>query len=192
MRAPGSTRIRIRFGSRQHNPAASHTMPVSHEAYLAAYGAVSTLADVQHLAQQGQLGLSYDALQCILAQKLLVLSKQSMGRHRQSAKQYVQRYQAGESLVELAAKGGLSPTQMARVVLEELLGARKGKDTGALLKEVHRLPDERLRFEVAAAVEQDSHNGPYVDTVKRCIGIEYECVLRQKLIAVSAPGRAAP
>ena len=101
---------------------------VTHEIFLTAYQELNTLADVRRLAESGTLGLSYDALQCILAQKLVVLSKRDMRHHRDAAHQYVQRFQAGESLIHIAESVGLSPTQLARVVLEVHLGAKKGKE----------------------------------------------------------------
>ena len=142
--------------------------------------------DVRRLAETSGLGLSYDALQCILSQKLLQLSKQHMHEHRRRAQQYVRRYQAGETLVEIAASVRISPTQLARLVLEEQ-GAKKGKEVGQLLKDVRRIEDARLRAQVAAAIEADRHNGPYVDSVKRLVGLEYEAILSQKLAARRFP-----
>ena len=163
-------------------------MAVPHASYVAAYEELHTLDDVQRLSEAGGLGLSYDALQCILSQKLLQLSKQHMHEHRRRAQQYVRRYQAtpGETLIEIAASVRISPTQLARLVLEEL-GAKKGREAGQLLKDVRRIEDARLRAQVAAAVEADRHNGPYVDSVKRLIGLEYEAILNQKLAARRFP-----
>ena len=67
---------------------------------------LDALEDVRRLAEAGDLGLSYDALTCILAQKLVTLSKLNMRGHRDSARQYVRRYQAGETLVALAVLRG--------------------------------------------------------------------------------------
>jgi CDAN1-interacting nuclease 1 len=209
---------------------------VAHRRYVQAYEQLNTVADARRLAEDGVIGLSYDTLQCILAQKLLARSKSGMRQHRDAARQYVERFQAGETLIAIAESVGLAPTQLARLVLEDYLGARKGKEAGALLKDPRGIAEERLREQVAMAVEFDPYNGPYVDRVracapapsrpgypftrdpssrqspltltlphcpraacsnhactalaaqvKRCIGLEYEYVLEQKLAAHDIP-----
>lgn len=162
-------------------------MAVPHSSFLAAYEAVHTLEDVRALAERGDLGLSYDALRSILSQKLVALSKSNMHMHRERALEYFKRFDAGETLIEIAESVGVSPTQMARLVLEEHLGAKKGKGVGQLLKDVGRIQNERLRAQVAVAVQEDPYNGPYVDKVRQMVGVEYECLLQQKLAARSIP-----
>lgn len=162
-------------------------MSVPHYIYVSAYEQLNTLEDVRTLAESSTLGLSYDALRSILAQKLLTASKRNMRAHRENAHKYLMRYQSGETLIEIAETVGVSPTQMARVVLEEHLGVKKGKEAGQLLKNVGKIDDERLRVQVAAAVELDPHNGPYSDKVRQMIGVEYEFILQQKLLARSIP-----
>lgn len=163
--------------------------PVSHEAYLAAYDSLSTLADVERLSREGG-GLSFEALLCILSQKMLQLTKTSIGRHRRPevAQQYVQRVLAGgQSLLSLAEEVALPPTMLARVVLEAHLGVKKGKVVGQLLKDPWLIADERMRREVASAVEEDPHYGPHIDTVKRVMGLEHEELLQQRLRAQGVP-----
>ncbi|KAL3916023.1 MAG: hypothetical protein SGPRY_006994 [Prymnesium sp.] len=160
-------------------------MAVAHSTYLAVYAELGSLEDARRLAESSEL--SYDALHSILSLKQLHLTKLNMRRHRENARGYVARYEAGESIIDLSTREGISPTIMARLVLEERLGVRRGKEAGQLLKHVEQIEEERLRAQVAAAVEADAFNGPYVDTVKRLVGIEYECVLQQKLMMSNVP-----
>ena len=162
-------------------------MAVSHEAYVAAHEALFSLADAEQLAADGRCGLSFEALQSILSQKQLALTKRTDPMHRAAAPRYVERYLQGESLVGIAAAAKVPPTKLARLVLEEHLGAARKKEVGQLLKNPRLLPDERLRREVAAAVEADPHYGPYTDTVKRLVGLEYEERLNQILRAQGVP-----
>ena len=55
---------------------------VAHRRYVQAYEQLNTVADARRLAEDGVIGLSYDTLQCILAQKLLARSKSGMRQHR--------------------------------------------------------------------------------------------------------------
>ena len=160
---------------------------VSHDAYLAAYAQLSTLTDVERLARDPACGLSFEALLCILAQKQLALTKRTDGQHRASAHRYVERWLRGETLCDVATAVGVPPTKMARFVLEEHLGEKKGRGVGQLLKNPHAIADERLRRDVAAAVEADTQYGPHVDTAKRLSGLEYEELLGQKLRALEVP-----
>jgi hypothetical protein len=162
-------------------------MPVRHDAYVAAYEALTTVNDVERLSRDHQSGLSFEALRCILAQKQLALTKRTDSHHRSAAASYAERYLRGESVVSLAESVAVPPTKMARLVLEEHLGASRGKEVGQLLKNPSLLKDERLRLEVAAAVESDHLSGPYADTTKRLLGLEYEHLLAQKLRAVGVP-----
>ena len=78
-------------------------------------------------------------------------------------------------------------SDVTRIVLEEHLGVKRGKEVGQLLKDASRIGDERLRAQVADAVELDRYYGPHVDTVKRFVGLEYECILQQKLVVRGVP-----
>jgi len=161
----------------------------SHEAYEAAYEAVSTLEDAARLAGEGGLGLSYDALVCILSQKTAALTKTTMGRHREAGPAYAERFQRGEALLDIARDVRLPPTMLARVVLEHSMGLKKGKEVGHLIKRPDDIPDPRMREEVAIAVRNDPHYGPSVDVVKRLTGLEYEGILTQALRGRGIPFR---
>ena len=162
-------------------------MAVSHSAYLAAYDQLGSLADAERLAQDPNCPLSFEALTSVLGQKQLVLTKRADGMHRAQAARYVERFLGGENLLSIACTESLPPTKLARFVLEEHLGASKGKEVGQLLKKPTLIADERLRHEVADAVDADPHYGPHVDTAKRLVGLEYEELLAQKLRALGVP-----
>jgi hypothetical protein len=162
-------------------------MAVSHARYLAAYEALSTVEDAERLSREPDAALSFDALLAILSQKQLALTKRTDAAHRAAAAGYVRRFLRGESLVGLARSVGAPPTKLARLVLEAHLGASRGREVGALLRNPSALADARLRAEVAAAVEADALAGPYADAARRLIGLEYEQLLEQKLRAIGVP-----
>jgi hypothetical protein len=166
---------------------------VSHEAYLAAHEEVNTMEDVERIVREGRSGFSFEALLSILSQKMLVTTKKNVGRLRkpETARQQLERVLRGGSLLQLAADASVPPTILARVVLEAHLGVRKGttkgRSVGKLLKSPADIEHPVLRREVEAAVENDPHAGPHVDTVRRLVGLEYEELLQQKLRAFGVP-----
>jgi hypothetical protein len=162
---------------------------VPHAAFVAANERLRTLADAELLAREGTLGLTYEALLCILSRRIETHVKATIGGHRkpEMVQQYVRRYLRGESLLEIAKSVSLPPTMLARVLLEGHLGVKRGRETGQLLRQPQLLEDERLQHEVAAAVEADPFCGPHVDTVRRIAGLEYEELLAQKLRALDVP-----
>ena len=113
----------------------------SHEAYTAACEAVSTLDDAARLAGEGGLGLSYDTLVCILSQKTVAQTKATISRHREAGPAYAQRFQRGETLLEIARDVKLPPTMLARVVLEHSMGLRKGKEVCKIHTSVGTCPE---------------------------------------------------
>lgn len=154
-----------------------------HKLFSAAssYDELLSLTDIEWYAQEA--GFSYEALLSILSQKMLTLTRISIRRHRRHnvAQKYADRVFGGESLRSLAAAVSLPPTMLARIVLESYCGVKKGRGAGQLLKEPWLIAEEWLRREIAAAVEEDPHHGPYVDTAKRLMGHEFEELLAQKL-----------
>ena len=166
------------------------TASVSHATYLAAYNALSSLADVERLAGDESLGLSYEALLSILARKIDGEVRSNISYHRRAdvAQQHLDRYLRGEALTTIASSISLPPTMLVRIILETHLGVKRGKETTQLLRNPRQLlPDERLCREVANAVESDPFCGPHVDAVKRLAGLEYEALLGQKLRALGVP-----
>ena len=164
-------------------------MAVPHSSYVAAASSLATVGDVDRLARDASLGLSYEALLAILARKVDHDVKRDIGHHRKPdvAAEHVRRYLRGESLLDLAASAALPPTMLARVVLESHLGLRKGREVGQLLRNPQLLSDERLRREVEVCLEADPFCGPHVDMARRLAGLEYEELLAQKLRAMSVP-----
>lgn len=171
-------------------------MAVPHSVCVAARDSLATVADAEHLAiAHRSEGLSYNALLSILARKVDAHVKATIGHHRRPevAREYVRRFEAGESLLTLATSVELPPTMLARVVLESRLGLRKGREVGQLLRQPQLIPGDsdgataRLRRDVALAVDGDPHCGPHIDTCRRLAGLEYEVLLAQKLRALGVP-----
>ena len=162
-------------------------MAVRHDACVVAEKQLRTLADAERLARDPELGLSFEVLLHFLSQKTVSHIKSTHGKHTQAAARYVERYLAGESLISLAESLSLPPTKLARIILENHLGAGRRGEASQVFKNPKLLSDLRLQQEVAAAVEADAYQGPHVDTCKRLIGLEYEDLLEQKLRAQGVP-----
>ena len=162
---------------------------VSHAKYQAAAAQLRTFGDVLRLAEDAAFDMPYEALLSICAKRVEAELKTCMGQHRKAdvADKYVQRYLRGETLTSIADSIALPPSMLCRVVLESHLNLAKGKEVNNLLKDPSQLTDERLRREVAHAVEADHFCGPYVDRVKHIAGVEYEELLAQKLRALGVP-----
>ena len=159
---------------------------VTHQQYVEAQQALHSLEDVRQLAASQRI-LSYDALLSIFSSKQQDLVKKTSRKHREAAGKYVQRYERGETMLQIAASIALPPSMLARVLLEDKLKLKQGKEVGAYIKDPTQLPDERLRREVRQAIEADVCYGPGVDTVRRLIGVEYEMRLEQRLRDLGVP-----
>ena len=162
-------------------------MAVPHAAVAAASSSLHTLSDVERLAGDASDGIPYEVFLSILAKKIDAKVKVNVGSLRTFIDQHERRYTNGDSLLKIAAAVSLPPTSAARVFLEHHLQLKRGKEVGRMLKNPSLLPNERLRHEVAAAVEADPFCGPHVDTIKRIAGLEYEELLAQKLRALGIP-----
>lgn len=162
---------------------------IPHSAFVAAHGALHTLADARRLAES-DLGLSYDALLSILIQKMTTLTRSTVHLHRKpdAVASYLSRFDAGVRLTQMAEEVRLPPSMLARVVIEARCGLRKGsKEIGALIKHPEMIGDARLRDEVRDAVAADPYYGPDADTTRRLVGLEYEIRLQQLLRARAIP-----
>ena len=160
--------------------------PVSQQQYIEAQRALHSIEDVRQLAAS-QRALTYDALLSMFASKQQDHVKKNSKRHRQAASKYVERYERGETMLQIAASLQLPPSMLARIVLEDKLKVGQGKEVGAFIKDPSQLPDKRLQREVREAVAADVCYGPGVDTVRRLIGVEYEMRLEQHLRDLGVP-----
>lgn len=93
---------------------------------------------------------------------------------------FVTRFKNGHSLLDIAEWVNLSPTMVARRVLELHSGLNRQQVTRAL-KDVSRIKDKRLREEVSWCIECDASSGPHVDRIRTVIGVEYELKLFDEL-----------
>ena len=93
------------FWKNQEGSSIKPTASVSHATYLAAYNALSSLADVERLAGDESLGLSYEALLSILARKIDGEVRSNISYHRRAdvAQQHLDRYLRGEALTTIAS-----------------------------------------------------------------------------------------
>jgi len=95
----------------------------------------------------------------------------------------------GKVLVRLGQQIGMAPALLARLILEyHLLQTEYTGDVGPprqvisnLMKNTTQITDPNLAIEVHMCVVTDEVYGPYVDTVKHSIGLEYEYILANEL-----------
>ena len=112
----------------------------THAAVQEAHEALVSMADARRIAEEGALGLSYDALVSILINKMIALTKATSHSHRrpEAAAAYLQRFTAGEGLIAIAEDARLPPSMLARILLELRYSLRKGKEV--LPRRPHRRP----------------------------------------------------
>ncbi|KAF5909596.1 hypothetical protein DAT39_000714, partial [Clarias magur] len=106
---------------------------------------------------------------------------------------YYQRYRSEASrhpsdpvLLELANEVDLSPSLLARLLLERFLEEHQGSVSSkqvlnSMLREPSLIPDVQLARHVEQCTINDCCYGPLVDCIKHTIGQEHEEILREKL-----------
>lgn len=94
--------------------------------------------------------------------------------------QFITRFESGASLLDIAEWVNLSPTMIARRVLELRFGMSRKAITAAL-RNPERIEDVRLRNEVKLCVDCDEYAGPHMDRVRNVLGLEYEFRLMDEL-----------
>jgi AraC-like DNA-binding protein len=92
--------------------------------------------------------VSFDTILSAYRQQAMRVIKETISEHRGAAfAGYVERWNAGETIAEVAAAVGASPYLLARQFVELLCGVDK-KGIGKLMKSLGEIGDERLRREV--------------------------------------------
>lgn len=123
---------------------------------------------------------SFETLSSVYQQLLARQMMKSFYLVKECGLQFVERYDAGHSLMEIAEWISLSPTMVARRVLE-LKGGITRKTITGLLRNPAQIKDKRLRNEVQVCVDCDAYSGPHIDRVRNVIGLEYELRLIEEL-----------
>ncbi|XP_076021614.1 CDAN1-interacting nuclease 1 isoform X2 [Genypterus blacodes] len=122
-------------------------------------------------------------------------TKRTIWRHHAPdvIESYYQRYLSGAKarptapiLLELANEVDLSPSLMARIILDRFLqdldgGASSKTVLNSMLKEPPLIPDQILASNIYQCTINDCCYGPLVDCIKHAIGHEHEVLLRDKL-----------
>ncbi|XP_047013730.1 CDAN1-interacting nuclease 1 isoform X2 [Ictalurus punctatus] len=120
--------------------------------------------------------------------------KRSLVKHHSDViEDYYQRYRSEASkhpsdpvLLELANEVDLSPSLLARLLLERFLEEHQGSISSkqvlnSMLREPSLIPDVQLARHVEQCTINDCCYGPLVDCIKHAIGHEHEEILREKL-----------
>eukprot|EP00963_Diacronema_lutheri_P006698 scaffold587_cov339-Pavlova_lutheri.AAC.22 len=149
--------------------------------------------------------VSYDTMVSIYSQecarRVRRTFNESHHKSPQAMKKYAERYLAGENLTQIAMDIDLPACLLARLMLQMLMGLNKQavgtvmKDPNFLLRTDLNVPEqaksnaivERLRMDILLAVDEDHVSSPYVNTVQRVMGLEYESLLCEKLISLDIP-----
>ncbi|CAI9730348.1 Hypothetical predicted protein [Octopus vulgaris] len=96
-------------------------------------------------------------------------------------------------LYRMSEEADFSPSQLARIVLEEHLMVTLDKDhipkvtLSKYLKSPLTIDDHVLSAEVLECIAVDDHYGPFTDCIKHAIGYEYEFELKKTLESLSLP-----
>ncbi|XP_064177734.1 CDAN1-interacting nuclease 1 isoform X3 [Anguilla rostrata] len=122
-------------------------------------------------------------------------TKRTISKHLtpEAIESYYQRYvstvktrPSSPVLLDLANEVDVSPSLLARAVLERFLEEREGVAPtkpviNSLLREPSLIPDHSLANHVYQCTINDCCYGPLVDCIKHAIGQEHEVLLRDKL-----------
>jgi CDAN1-interacting nuclease 1 len=95
--------------------------------------------------------------------------------------EFVQRFERGDSLLDVAEWVNLSPCMVARRFLELHLSVGRQQITKMLRDPARHIADARVREQVAACVQSDEHGGPFMDRQRAVTGLEYEFLLMERL-----------
>jgi len=148
-----------------------------------------------------QFGVSLDTLVSIYSQEnqRRILRCHHLHKNDKAVAEYARRYEAGESILQISSSVDLPPISLARLLLEAMLGLSK-QAVGAAIKDPLSLVDAaaarpqvdasllvRLQKDVELCVAHDHISSPFIDTLRRIAGQEYEAVLEEKLRSVAAP-----
>lgn len=152
-----------------------------------------------------QWGISYDELSASCSQETQALVIQAHSWVRSNTPQMVDRYVAGEPLLNLACWAQCPPCLFARRLLESTPGIDcRQKSTKVLrnpglldaLPESEATPEgtaavqhviTRLRADIIQAAKVDTLYSPQSDIVRHVHGIEYEALLCEKLRNAGVP-----
>eukprot|EP00940_MAST-03C_sp_MAST-3C-sp2_P002217 g2217.t1 len=165
---------------------------------LALYRKVAAICD-RNIAERSILNLQ--AIQRMFPHLtnldvVLIIYRQQYQRHIRrtshvhrrdyTIRKYIRLYEEGKSIVEIASIANFSPYLLARIMMERILTCGK-KDVSKYVRNPGLIPDVRLRSNVAECIEMDEYCSPYVDRIRRTLGLEYEYVLQQKLLTAGIP-----
>ena len=126
----------------------------------------------------------------VFRQEYTVFVRDAMPHHRAppQRRRYAAQYAAGESIVTIATRARCSPYLMARLLLEELCGARGDRrEVTLLLRNLDMLPDAALRRHVDESLAADVFFGPRVDRIRAAVGAAHERLLCDALRSRGVP-----
>ncbi|CAN8067307.1 unnamed protein product [Agarophyton chilense] len=127
---------------------------------------ISTLAKAQPDIGYDTISLIYDQLYARQVAKTFYLV-------RMHSKAFVEMFKSGLSLMEISERFNLSPSLVARKVLELHLDLNR-KSITQFMRDPSNITDERLRDDVELCVEMDEHCSPRMDRLRTALGLEYE------------------
>lgn len=136
-------------------------------------------ADASVYAREG-MQYKYETLSYVYQQLYARQMARTFYLVKEHGRSFVKRYIAGESLLDIAEWVNLSPTMVARRVIELQFGWNR-KAVTAALRDPSIFSDERLRADVKMCVDCDEYSGPRVDRIRNVIGLEYELRLLEEL-----------
>lgn len=140
---------------------------------------LKTRDDIGRIASE-QPQFSYDTLFGILEQLNTRHQIKNSFLIKQQGHRFVEMYDSGRPLVDIARHFNLSPTFVARKVIE-LLQKVDRKSITRLMQDPSKIADERLRRELERCIELDHWSGPWHDRRRHVVGLKYEHLLLDEL-----------
>ncbi|KAI0567802.1 hypothetical protein FGB62_1g650 [Gracilaria domingensis] len=135
--------------------------------------------DISRIARE-RPDIGYDTISLIYEQLYARQVAKTFYLVRMHGKTFVERFKSGQSLMDIAEWFNLSPSLVARKVLELHLGMNR-KAVTQLMRDPSNIEDERLREDTALCVEVDEHCSPRMDRLRTALGLEYELRLTDEV-----------
>lgn len=137
--------------------------------------------DVLHAAIDFKGKYSYDTILAIFDQFYMRQMWKSSYLAKEHGHEFLERYDRGHSLLDIAEWINLTPCMVARRFLELRLKSSRQAIARMLRDPEKFISESRIKKEVSACVQNDNLAGPFMDRQRAVLGQEYEFMLLEKL-----------
>lgn len=142
--------------------------------------------DCELALEQHFPGIHRQTLKSILVTEMVQRTKINYYNYQTNAERFLRIFEQkslhsfnNHILVDLAVSECMSPVILGRLVLQEKYKNMQKSDIAELMKKPHLIEDEKLAGNVRQCTLSDNQEGPIVDIRRRCLGEEYEIMLKK-------------